>query len=80
MDTDGKLRCGASEVLQMTAHGITPSVNVSNIVESFAWFEKLGWRKLWDWGTAPGFGRWGPASAKSFFAKEGMEAAAKART
>ncbi|CAN5801696.1 hypothetical protein BH18ACI4_BH18ACI4_21070 [soil metagenome] len=23
-------------------------INVSNIEESFAWFEKLGWKKGWD--------------------------------
>jgi hypothetical protein len=35
----------------MHAKRITPILNVSNIVESFAWFEKLGWTKGWDWGT-----------------------------
>jgi hypothetical protein len=29
---------------------ITPIFNVSNIEESFAWFEKLGWEKAWAWG------------------------------
>ena len=33
----------------MLAKGLTPILNVSNIQESFAWFEKLGWRKDWDW-------------------------------
>ena len=40
----------------MLAHGLTPILNVSNIQESFAWFEKLGWRKAWEWGTPPDFG------------------------
>jgi hypothetical protein len=40
----------------MEAKGLTPILNVSNIEESFAWFEKLGWRKAWDWGDPPGFG------------------------
>lgn len=40
----------------MFAHRLTPILNVSNIVESFAWFEKLGWKKGWDWGTPPTFG------------------------
>ena len=40
----------------MLAKGLTPILNVSNILESFAWFEKLGWRKGWDWGTPPTFG------------------------
>jgi catechol 2,3-dioxygenase-like lactoylglutathione lyase family enzyme len=40
----------------MNAHRITPILNVSNIVESFAWFERLGWKKAWDWGDPPTFG------------------------
>jgi len=35
---------------------ITPILNVSNIEESFAWFEKLGWERAWAWGDPPGFG------------------------
>ena len=40
----------------MLAKRLTPILNVSNIQESFAWFEKLGWRKAWDWGDPPDFG------------------------
>ena len=40
----------------MDAKGITPILNVSDIAESFAWFEKWGWKKCWDWGTPPTFG------------------------
>jgi hypothetical protein len=40
----------------MIAHAINPILNVSNIVESFDWFERLGWEKAWDWGTPPTFG------------------------
>jgi hypothetical protein len=40
----------------MLVHRLTPILNVSNIVESFAWFEKLGWQKGWDWGDPPTFG------------------------
>src|SRR4051794_41671368 len=40
----------------MLAHRITPILNVSNIVESFEWFERLGWKKGWDWGDPPTFG------------------------
>jgi catechol 2,3-dioxygenase-like lactoylglutathione lyase family enzyme len=40
----------------MRAKRVTPILNVSNIQESFAWFEKLGWKKGWDWGDPPGFG------------------------
>src|SRR5262245_15074647 len=40
----------------MFAKRLTPILNVSNIQESFAWFEKLGWTKSWDWGEPPTFG------------------------
>ena len=40
----------------MKAQGIIPILNVSDISATFAWFEKWGWRKLWDWGTPPTFG------------------------
>jgi catechol 2,3-dioxygenase-like lactoylglutathione lyase family enzyme len=40
----------------MLARRLTPILNVSNIEESFAWFEKLGWKKAWDWGDPPDFG------------------------
>ena len=40
----------------MHAHRLTPILNVSDIQQSFAWFEKLGWKKGWDWGTPPAFG------------------------
>ena len=35
---------------------LTPILNVSDIQASFAWFEKLGWMKGWDWGDPPTFG------------------------
>jgi catechol 2,3-dioxygenase-like lactoylglutathione lyase family enzyme len=50
----------------MNAKGITPILNVSNIVESFAWFEKWGWRKLWDWGSPPTFGGVGSGQCEIF--------------
>src|SRR6476619_5420629 len=40
----------------MKAKRLTPILNVSDIQQSFAWFEKLGWRKGWDWGSPPTFG------------------------
>src|SRR4051794_13769533 len=40
----------------MLAHAVTPILNVSDIIESFAWFEKLGWTKGFDWGSPPTFG------------------------
>ena len=40
----------------MLARGLTPILNVSDIRASFAWFEKLGWSKGWEWGDPPSFG------------------------
>ena len=40
----------------MKVHHLTPILNVSDIQESFEWFEKLGWKKGWDWGSPPTFG------------------------
>ena len=40
----------------MNVKRLTPILNVSNIADSFAWFEKLGWQKGWEWGNPPGFG------------------------
>lgn len=40
----------------MYATKLNPILNVSDIRESFAWFEKLGWLKGWDWGEPPTFG------------------------
>src|SRR5262250_2774631 len=38
------------------AKRLTPILNVSNIQQSFAWFQKLGWEKAWDWGNPTTFG------------------------
>ena len=40
----------------MRVHHLTPILNVSSVTQSFAWFEKLGWQKAWDWGSPPTFG------------------------
>jgi catechol 2,3-dioxygenase-like lactoylglutathione lyase family enzyme len=40
----------------MRAKSLNPILNVSDIRQSFAWFEKLGWTKSWDWGDPPTFG------------------------
>ena len=51
---------------------LTPILNVSDIQASFAWFEKLGWMKGWDWGDPPTFG--GVCSGKSeiFLCQDGQ--------
>lgn len=45
---------------------ITPILNVSSMADSFAWFETLGWKKLWDWGTPPTFGAVGSGQVEIF--------------
>jgi catechol 2,3-dioxygenase-like lactoylglutathione lyase family enzyme len=40
----------------MHANRLTPILNVSDLDASFAWFERLGWRKAWQWGDPPSFG------------------------
>ena len=42
--------------MNMQPKRITPILNVTNIQESFSWFEKLGWEKSWAWGDPPDFG------------------------
>jgi catechol 2,3-dioxygenase-like lactoylglutathione lyase family enzyme len=40
----------------MNAKHVNPILNVSDLPASFAWFEKFGWKKCWDWGEPPAFG------------------------
>jgi len=40
----------------MKVNGVTPILNVSDFAASIAWFEKWGWKKLWEWGSPPAFG------------------------
>lgn len=40
----------------IAVQGLTPILNVSDLDASFAWFEKLGWKKHWAWGDPAGFG------------------------
>jgi len=63
----------------MNARGITPILNVSDIAASFAWFEKWGWRKCWDWtppsGDAQGkptFGAVGSGCCEIFLCQGGQ--------
>ena len=50
----------------MKIEGLTPILNVSNIGETFAWFEKLGWERRWDWGEPPSFGSVGNGKVEIF--------------
>lgn len=40
----------------MRVKSLTPILNVSDMDESFEWFEKLGWKKDWEWGEPVTFG------------------------
>lgn len=60
----------------MHAKAITPILNISNLEASFAWFEKLGWRKCWAW-TPPGaaaadFGSVGSGECEVFLCVDGQ--------
>jgi catechol 2,3-dioxygenase-like lactoylglutathione lyase family enzyme len=56
----------------MTVVGLTPILNVSSLEESFAWFEKLGWHKDWEWGDPPGFGAVTSGKSEIFLCVDGQ--------
>ncbi len=56
----------------MLVKDINPILNVSDIQESFAWFQKLGWKKLWDWGDPPTFGSVGSGKFCIFLCQNGQ--------
>jgi len=56
----------------MVAKGLTPILNVSDIQGSFAWFEKLGWKKHWDWGSPPTFGAVSSGECEIFLCENGQ--------
>ncbi|NNK64521.1 MAG: bleomycin resistance family protein [Gemmatimonadetes bacterium] len=56
----------------MTARGITQILNVTDLAESFRWFEAFGWSKLWDWGDPPGFGAVGSGVCEIFLCQDGQ--------
>jgi hypothetical protein len=56
----------------MLAHKLNPILNVSNIAESFAWFERLGWTKAWDWGDPPTFGGVCSGPCEIFLCEDGQ--------
>jgi hypothetical protein len=56
----------------MQAHALNPILNVSNMVESFAWFEKLGWKESWAWDDPPTFGGVGSGECGIFLSLNGQ--------
>src|SRR4051812_25132994 len=56
----------------MTAERVIPILNVSDIEESFVWFGKLGWKKIWDWGDPADFGAVRAGHAEIFLCQDGQ--------
>ncbi|HUG27649.1 MAG TPA: bleomycin resistance family protein [Gemmatimonadales bacterium] len=56
----------------MRAHDLTPILNVSNLATSFAWFERFGWRKKWEWGEPPDFGCVASGACEIFLCVDGQ--------
>jgi hypothetical protein len=52
--------------VNMLVKDLNPILNVSDIQQTFIWFEKLGWKKLWDWGDPPTFGSVGSGEFEVF--------------
>ncbi len=58
---------------------ITPILNVSNVAESMAWFEKLGFRRCWDLGSPPAFGSVGAGEHEIFQCLNGQGGRGRSR-
>jgi catechol 2,3-dioxygenase-like lactoylglutathione lyase family enzyme len=56
----------------MDARGLTPILNVSDLAESFAWFERLGWERRWEWGEPPEFGAVTSGACEIFLCRDGQ--------
>src|SRR6185436_4857402 len=71
-------RCAVLDALGeyvMPVQNLTPILNVTNIPDSMAWFEKLGWRKGFVWpdaSEAPGFGSVCSGKAEIFLCHGGQ--------
>ena len=57
----------------MEAKALTPILNVTDLPSTVAWFEKWGWKKLWDWGTPPTFGAVGSGKEACIFLCQGAQ-------
>lgn len=56
----------------MEATCITPILNVSDMAQSFDWFQRLGWTKNWEWGQPVDFGCVGSGSCEIFLCLNGQ--------
>ena len=56
----------------MNARALNPILNVSDMQQSLAWFEKLGWQKNWAWGDPPGFASVGSGECSIFLCLNGQ--------
>ena len=56
----------------MNATRLMPILNVSDMQQTFAWFEKLGWKRSWDWGTPTTFGAVCSGSCEIFLCLNGQ--------
>jgi hypothetical protein len=56
----------------MLAKHLTPILNVSDIHQSLAWFEKLGWKKGFEWGHPPTFGSVSSGKCEIFLCQNGQ--------
>jgi catechol 2,3-dioxygenase-like lactoylglutathione lyase family enzyme len=58
--------------MNMKLERLIPILNVSDLQESFAWFEKIGWKKGWEWGEPPDFGGVSNGDSEIFLCQNGQ--------
>ena len=51
---------------RMHVDAVVPILNVSSLPDSFAWFEKLGWTRKWDWSSDGGEPTFGAVGCDTF--------------
>jgi catechol 2,3-dioxygenase-like lactoylglutathione lyase family enzyme len=56
----------------MNVQDVTPILNVTSLEVSFDWFEKLGWRKHWEFGDPPTFGAVISGTSEIFLCRDGQ--------
>ena len=60
---------------RMHVDAVVPILNVSSLPDSFAWFEKLGWTRKWEWssdGGEPTFGAVGCDTVEICLCRDGQ--------